>query len=350
MSTQDEDGSSKDSGSYQFFSHDSYSSYFGDQTPIAANTDLSAFTTSFSASDYTTSLSVPLPGLADVLPPQGGAPAVQSTTSSVSNFADTDYLSSPSQFGELIPNAVPIATPVAAPESSDSETAATRPVYSLKDDTPEPTFEERVAAMKKAAADKAELEKRPAPPPAKIVFNPSAMISGEITNVVNNAASAQFESNASTTAKADENGWHPYQPQQPAPVQQSLSTSSNTFSSDFDFNRSLLKIFWRIDVDHNNRVSKRELALALDENWFSGNERVLAKILFEAYEDISPEAIFCDAGLSVNNILSYGPFSDFANAAPTWSREEDSAATPSKSGNQQKKTTSQSMRWTKNRR
>ncbi len=84
------------------------------------------------------------------------------------------------------------------------------------------------------------------------------------------------------------------------------------FSSDFNFNRSLLKIFWRIDVDHNNRVSKNELALALQENWFGGDEKVLARLLFEMYEDISPETIFCDAGLSVNNILNYGPFGDMA--------------------------------------
>jgi hypothetical protein len=84
------------------------------------------------------------------------------------------------------------------------------------------------------------------------------------------------------------------------------------FSRDFNFNRSLLKIFWRIDVDHNNRVSKNELAIALHNNWFDSDEKLLATLLYENYEDISPEAIFCDAGLSVNNILNFAPFAPMA--------------------------------------
>lgn len=145
-----------------------------------------------------------------------------------------------------------------APGSTASSLTNPEPVpYSLTDDEPEPTFEERAATAPIPVAEPSQTEEK----------------------------------------------WNRYvEP----------STVPDVFSADFNFNRSLLKIFWRIDVDHNNRVSKKELALALQENWFDGDEKVLAKLLYESYEDISPETIFCDAGLSINNILNFGPFGEMA--------------------------------------
>jgi len=87
-----------------------------------------------------------------------------------------------------------------------------------------------------------------------------------------------------------------------------------------------------------------ELATALQENWFVGDEKVLAKLLFDMYEEISPEAIFCDAGLSVNNILSFGPFGDMV-AEQLEPEIPQSSQQPTRKNAPQKKTkSSQSLR------
>jgi hypothetical protein len=151
--------------------------------------------------------------------------------------------------------------------------ASPKVAYSLTDDVPQPTFEERLAATTSLAAT-----------PELTWFEPTP---------ISRTQETMFQ-----TQEAEEK-WNQYTEPNCAPI---------NFSSEFDFNRSLLKIFWRIDVDHNNRVSKNELATALSENWFSGDETLLAALLYDVYEEISPEAVLCDAGLSVNNILNYAPF------------------------------------------
>ncbi len=198
----------------------------------------------------------------------------------------------------------------------------TAPVqYSLSDDSPEPTFAERVAAMEREKLAEAAAT-------AKAKADAIAASKADIAASKADIAAARADIAAARADIADiavapacvAPGPVQTAPAIVAPVQREEvwnqyvepSCVPDVFSVDFNFNRSLLKIFWRIDVDHNNRVSKNELALALQDNWFEGDEKTLAKLLYQSYEDISPEAIFCDAGLSVNNILGFGPFAEMA--------------------------------------
>jgi hypothetical protein len=80
----------------------------------------------------------------------------------------------------------------------------------------------------------------------------------------------------------------------------------------FDLNKILTEIFWRIDVNRNNRISKAELEQAVVLRWFSGDSAELAKILFDDYDRIVPLPYLEDAGLSIEDILRYPPFSHIA--------------------------------------
>lgn len=182
--------------------------------------------------------------------------------------------------------------------------------YSLSDSEPELTFEERVAAMDReiAAHEAASARARtaailtPAPPPAPAPTSDQSSSIPSIASLPVEYSQSAYVGMANIAAPEEEK-WNQYA---------EPTCDAAAFSRDFNFNRSLLKIFWRIDVDHNNRVSKNELAIALHNNWFDSDEKLLATLLYENYEDISPEAIFCDAGLSVNNILNFAPFAPMA--------------------------------------
>lgn len=261
MTNQDEE-SNLSSGTgligYQFFSSELYHNYFTDQpTPppvVPAQTGASPAQPVALAEQ-----SAALPFQPALLTDQRAAQLVQPADR---NIAGVPELSHGAPYA--MPAVREFVSQLAAPQAEQVETPFQRVEYSLNDVELEPTFEERVAAMSSPIV----LESAPEP------------------------------------------NWNRFE----APAAQSASQllPPEQFSANFSFNRSLLKIFWRIDVDHNNRVSKRELAQALDENWFSGDERLLAKLLHEIYEDISPEAIFCDAGLSVNNIYNFPPFAELA--------------------------------------
>ncbi|MFN8555056.1 MAG: hypothetical protein U0103_26610 [Candidatus Obscuribacterales bacterium] len=245
----------------------------------------------------------------------------------------------------MTPNSVETSAVSSAQNTPVVENAPVRVAYSLTEDGPEPTFEERVAAMEReiAAADAASAAARAAAArpaaapnseissasifaPAKArtpdsLFAPPQHLDAtpnSFTAPVTCTASAPAPVSAVHTTPVTSPGYVAQQATTPVQSEPKWnqyvepSVVPDVFSSTFNFNRSLLKIFWRIDIDHNNRVSKNELAIALQENWFEGDERVLAKLLYESYEDISPETIFCDAGLSVNNILSFGPFAEMA--------------------------------------
>ncbi len=281
--------------SYQFFSADLNYNYFTEQTPVgdAPGAVTPAVVTKSVVTQPVVTKSMATPSV--VIP--------SPVTQSVVPYTPASY--------DFISN---LAAPAAAPVV---EVEPARVEYSLSDDEPELTFEERVAAMERemAIADAASAAARAA---ADAIARASAAATQPISPIPT-FSRYDVELIPAEYLQA------PVAPA-PAPAPAALGTQSgekwnayvqpncapDVFSADFNFNRSLLKIFWRIDVDHNNRVSKNELALALQENWFAGDEKLLAKLLFEMYEDISPEAIFCDAGLSVNNILSYGPFGDMA--------------------------------------
>lgn len=96
------------------------------------------------------------------------------------------------------------------------------------------------------------------------------------------------------------------------------------FSDQFDFNASLLKIFWRIDVDRNNRVNRAELECAVRDHWFTGDEEVLALALLGEYDEIMPGPMIADAGLSVAQILNFAPFCQLAQSTMGRSREQPS--------------------------
>jgi len=80
----------------------------------------------------------------------------------------------------------------------------------------------------------------------------------------------------------------------------------------FDLNKILTEIFWRIDVNRNNRISKAELEQAVVLRWFSGDSAELANILLGDYDRIVPLPYLDDAGLSIEDILRYPPFSHIA--------------------------------------
>jgi hypothetical protein len=86
--------------------------------------------------------------------------------------------------------------------------------------------------------------------------------------------------------------------------------SEDDFSGNFNFEASLLKIFWRIDVDRNNHVSYSELTQAIESDWFAGDEKLLAKVLLACYDDITMGSLRLDAGVTVDQILRFGPFAE----------------------------------------
>lgn len=266
MSNDDEELKDLSLPGYQFFTPDLNYNYFSDQNASILSTPpvVSPSETVATQDKFPTSLMAP---------------------------AQNTLPSAPVQ--NTLPNA-PVQQTAPAPQTAPVQ-------YSLSDDGPEPTFAERVAAMEReklaeaAATARAKAEAIAA---AKADLTSVAPVySAPVTAVPVNTAPANV-----APVEREEVWNHYVEP----------SCVPDVFSADFNFNRSLLKIFWRIDIDHNNRVSKNELAMALQDNWFEGDEKTLAKLLYESYEDISPEAIFCDAGLSVNNILSFGAFAEMA--------------------------------------
>ncbi|MBI2809699.1 MAG: EF-hand domain-containing protein [Candidatus Melainabacteria bacterium] len=304
MSNQDEESKDSNLPGYQFFSTDLNYNYFTEQTnndaPLAV---IPAVTPAVTP--------VVTPAVTPVVTPVV-TPAVL-PISSVSNFVMDVPLNpyTPSSTDFVANLAAQAAAPVV-------EVEPVRVEYSLNDDGPELTFEERVAAMEReiAAADAASIAAQAAADAIAQATAVRAAAERAATQPISPiptysrfpdvepipAQYLQAPAPAETSTQSDEK-WNTYVQPNCAP---------DVFSPDFNFNRSLLKIFWRIDIDHNNRVSRNELAQALQENWFGGDEKLLAKLLFEMYDDISPEAIFCDAGLSVNNILNFGPFGDMA--------------------------------------
>lgn len=315
MSNQDDESKDSNLPSYQFFSADLNYNYFTDQTTTgeAPSSVLPSSTTSATTSASTpasTSLKSSKPFAAPSIPevkPYAYVPASPTPANAVSDVPFVPY--TPSSIDFMANLAAKVAAPIVEIEPERIE-------YSLKDDEPEMTFEERVAAMEReiavanAASAAAQAAADEAAQAAALKAAAQAAAAQAISPIPTFSRHADIEpipaeylQTPAALEVGTESGekWNAYVEPNCAP---------DVFSYDFNFNRSLLKIFWRIDVDHNNRVSKNELALALQENWFGGDETVLAKLLYEMYEDISPEAIFCDAGLSVNNILNYGPFGD----------------------------------------
>jgi hypothetical protein len=329
MSNQDEESKeSKDAilPSYQFFSPDLNYNYFTDQS---------------------TGADAPLAVTPAVLP-------TTKTSNTVTPNTVTSSLlpKSPTPMpNPVMPTIQPytyvpvVVTPVAAAPVVEVEPEHVPDC--LPDDGSEPTFEERVAAMERevAAADAASAAARAAEQAAaaKAAAAQSTSDPPAFTPypVALEPISAQYLAPPEPLVEAATSGeWNAFAAIPTTNVQ-------DVCSPDFNFNRSLLKIFWRIDIDHNNRVSKNELATALQENWFQGDERVLAKLLFDMYEEISPEAVFCDAGLSVNNILSFGPFGDMVAQQvdtempqPTKQPERNNAPAKKKTNNK----SSQSLR------
>ncbi|CAN5263597.1 hypothetical protein BH10CYA1_BH10CYA1_36050 [soil metagenome] len=307
MSNQDEESKDSNLSGYQFFSADLNYNYFAEQTtngdaPPAVTPFVLPTSTSSAATSSTVPSSVPVKSSKPFSVPS--QPEVKPYVPEVKPYVS-----------EVKPYTYVPITPAAAPVL---EARPERVAYSLNDNEPEVTFEERVAAMERelAAANAASTAAQAAA---------DAVAQAAAVRAAAEAAAAQPISPIPTFSRFSDAEPIPAEYLQvPAPVETGTQSgvkwnayvqpncAPDVFGPDFNFNRSLLKIFWRIDVDHNNRVSKNELALALQENWFGGDEKLLAKLLFEMYEEISPEAIFCDAGLSVNNILNYGPFSDMA--------------------------------------
>ncbi|MBS1955011.1 MAG: hypothetical protein JST89_12565 [Cyanobacteria bacterium SZAS-4] len=326
MSNQDDESKDSNLPSYQFFSADLNYNYFTDQPtnidalPAVTPTVLpTTSTTPSSVKPYTPPASytpVSYTPSSPSIPASSFIPSSSQTPTSIAAAPVVSNLVQDVPVVPYTPSSIDFMANLAAKVSAPLvEAEPERVEYSLKDDEPELTFEERVAAMEReiAAADAATAAAQAAKDLA------AAQKAAEI-------AAAQPISPIPTFSRFTDVEPIPAEYLQ-APVQLETGTQSgdkwnayvepscapDVFSADFNFNRSLLKIFWRIDIDHNNRVSKNELALALQENWFGGDEKVLASLLFEMYEEISPEAIFCDAGLSVNNILAYGPFGEMAN-------------------------------------
>ncbi|MBS2003152.1 MAG: hypothetical protein JST44_16685 [Cyanobacteria bacterium SZAS LIN-5] len=335
MPNEDEEPKIANLPGYQFFSTDLNYNYFGDQsasTPdvlatSAGSSSLDLLTTSAGSSsldllttsaDSSSSLDLLTTSSGssslDLLTTSAGASSPNLLTTSIGSSAPNLLTTSAgssapnsvgTSAGPSTPNSVKTSAVSSAQNAPVVENSPVRVAYSLTEDGPEPTFEERVAAMEReiaaadAASDAARTPNSFAAPVTCTASAPAPVSAVHTTPVTSPGYVAQ----QATTPVQSEPKWNQY-------VEPSVVP--DVFSSTFNFNRSLLKIFWRIDIDHNNRVSKNELAIALQENWFEGDERVLAKLLYESYEDISPETIFCDAGLSVNNILSFGPFAEMA--------------------------------------
>jgi hypothetical protein len=306
MSNHDEESQESKSPTYKFYSAELNYNYYVEQPRAndAPNTVASSGITSSTASTAsggiettdagvalnsvtmpTVSMSSSLPTLKlPPLPPLPALPAPKSIgvskISSVTSRADV-AAEFPGQVSEQISGLV---------SGKVSEQVAPNKVeYSLIDDLPEPTFEERVAAMKKASAEE-EVPEPVAPSPSAISFPTAEQLPAPVPVPVSTPQESADRWTACEVPNCD----------------------PDVFSPDFNFNRSLLKIFWRIDSDHNNRVCKNELLIALSNDWFTGDERLLAKLMYEIYEEISKETIFCDAGLSINNILNFELFAELA--------------------------------------
>jgi hypothetical protein len=95
------------------------------------------------------------------------------------------------------------------------------------------------------------------------------------------------------------------------------ATSSGTggFSENFKFKPTLLNIFWKIDSNHDQRLSKQELHIAIRHGKFHDDEELLAGLLMQHFDYIRTNKLrssrfFDQRGLKVEEIMSY-PWATF---------------------------------------
>jgi len=138
--------------------------------------------------------------------------------------------------------------------------------------------------------------------------------SGAATYEAGSGAPAEAPYEASRLSTVDNAPWAT--PSELGTVEASVKTTEcsfaaeDEFSAKFNFEASLLKIFWRIDIDRNNHVSRPELMQAIENDWFTDDEKLLVKILLACYDDIALGSLLLDAGLTVRQILCFAPFAE----------------------------------------
>jgi len=98
------------------------------------------------------------------------------------------------------------------------------------------------------------------------------------------------------------------------------------FSENFKFKPTLLSIFWKIDKDDDQRLSKSELSNALSGGHFHDDEELIICLLWRHFDDIrrqklSSTTFFDRRGISVDEIVAFEGWAKYlpqgANPAPT---------------------------------
>ena len=82
------------------------------------------------------------------------------------------------------------------------------------------------------------------------------------------------------------------------------------FSEYFDFDACLKSVFRKIDVNHDNRLSKNELYAAIRSRKFNDDEEVLAGLVLEQFDRIrrqkmSSSTFFDERGVNLQEIVTF---------------------------------------------
>jgi len=125
-------------------------------------------------------------------------------------------------------------------------------------------------------------------------------------------AAADVVDSATTTPVAP-----PTPPSAPAPVVlanpaatpvEPTRPADLSFGPNFNFTRSIKRVFTALDIDLSNRVTRKELADGMASNKLHGDEYLLALTLLDYYDEIHKNVFGtggADMGASVEEILTY---------------------------------------------
>lgn len=88
------------------------------------------------------------------------------------------------------------------------------------------------------------------------------------------------------------------------------------FSENFKFKATLLSIFWKIDKDADQRLSKSELSDAMSNGQFHGDEELIICLLWRHFDDIRRRKIMASTffdirGISIEEIEAFEGWSRY---------------------------------------
>jgi len=145
---------------------------------------------------------------------------------------------------------------------------------------------------------------------------PDTVPQNQTTNPLNNQAGESAKSAGEIMNDNDNN----IPQSEPANVEY-IETESHgrraiVFSQNFRFKPTLLSIFWKIDKDDDQRLSKSELFTAMASGRFNDDEELIICLLWRHFDNIRRQKItsstfFDRRGVSVDEIVGFGGWSRY---------------------------------------